>query len=64
MSKAKGFLTLADLFMIIKQGSLSPPRNLFFVIFVIADIVLSQNKSAISPPFNTPELLRAASDEK
>ena len=50
--------------MIIKQGSLSPPRNLFFVILVIADIVFSQNKSAISPPFNTPELLLAASDEK
>ena len=61
---AKWFLKLSNLHMLIKRKSQSLSRNLGLGNFVKLLIVFSTKvKSAISPLFNSPEVLFSASDK-
>ena len=61
---AKGFLKLPDMHMLIKQKSPSFSRNFGLRIFgELLTSVLNEGKSAISPLFNSPEVLSSTSDK-
>ena len=59
----KGFLKLLNLHMSLEQKSTSCPRNLALKTFGELPSVLNKGKSAISPLFNSLEVLSSASDK-